>query len=70
MISGIKFDASYQQGVAAMCYGHLESPGRETDKTNGGCIIIVGQSVSFRSKSAIHYRIFGSLYKCIMMRYP
>ena len=32
MISGIKFDAGYQQGVA----GHLERPGRESDKTNGG----------------------------------
>ena len=29
MISGIKFDAGYQQGVA----GHLERPGRESDKT-------------------------------------
>lgn len=35
MISGIKFDAGYQQGVAAA--GHLVRPGRETDKTNGGC---------------------------------
>ena len=36
MISGIKFDAGYQQGVAA---GHLVRPGRETDKTNGGWLL-------------------------------
>ena len=37
MISGIKFDAGYQQlGVAV---GHLERPGRESDKTlmEAGC---------------------------------
>ena len=37
MISGIKFDAGYQQGVAD---GHLVRPGSETDKTKlmeAGC---------------------------------
>ena len=49
MISRIKFDAGYQQGVA----GHLERPGRGSDETNGGQLLA--------SLLNFQIRIFGSI---------
>ena len=60
MISRIKFDAGYQQGVA----GHLERPGRGSDETNGGQLLASLLNFQIRIFGSIQQTTKGFKYKC------